>query len=179
MLDFARRSRSRHLYPILVVALDTGTRRGEIFNLHWEDVDFKARQLWIRETKNGTPRHVPMTERVREVLSKHPRRIDSDYVFPGYASAQLSNTFRTTFADLLQRAGITGVVFHSLRHTFASHLVMKGVPLHTVGKLLGHRGSNITLRYAHLSPGHLQDAVALLPVWENGRILDAGTKNVG
>ncbi len=181
VLELARKSRSRHLYAAVLLALETGMRRGEILTLRWEDVDFQTGQIWIRESKNGTPRHVPMTASVREVLSKHPRHVRTDFLFPGYAGPQfsggangpvtdsrLSNSIREIFANLMQRAGIQDFRFHDLRHTFASHLVMRGVPLHTVGQLLGHRTPAMTMRYAHLSPGHLKDSVGMLPRWELG-----------
>ncbi len=179
VLELARKSRSRHLYATVLLALETGMRRGEILNLRWEDLDFQTGQIWIRESKNGTPRHVPMTATVRELLSKHPRHVRTDFLFPGYAGPQftggshgpatdstVSNSIREIFANLIQRAGIQDFRFHDLRHTFASHLVMQGVPLHTVGQLLGHKTPSMTMRYAHLSPGHLKESVDMLPEWK-------------
>ena len=91
------------------------------------------------------------------------------YVFPGRTEGNhLSNGVRETFMNLLERAGIKDFRFHDLRHTFASHLVMAGVPLHTVGQILGHKTPGMTMRYSHLSPGYLKQAVGSLPAWGSG-----------
>jgi integrase len=167
LLDLARKRRSKDIYLLVLMALDTGLRRGEMFNLKWEDIDYMQGQIWIRETKNATPRYAPMSDRVREELLRRPRRIDSDFIFPGRANGKtLSNGVREVFVDLCQRAGIKDFRFHDLRHTFASHLVMAGIPLHTVGELLGHKTPGMTMRYAHLSPEYLKRAVSSLPKWE-------------
>jgi integrase len=179
LLELAKKSQSQDIYPLILIALDTGMRRGEIVNLHWEDIDGKTGQLWVRRSKNGDPRHVPMTGQVREVLSRRPRRIGSPLVFNGNERGKpISNGIREVFVNLLEKAGITDFTFHDLRHTYASHLVMAGVPLYTVGKLLGHKGAGMTARYAHLAPGYLQEAVSVLPDWEgHGQKLD--TKAAG
>jgi site-specific recombinase XerD len=87
-------------------------------------------------------------------------------VFPGYAQPQVSNSIRERFSNLMQRAGIQDFRFHDMRHAFASHLVMPGVPLHTVGQLLGHKTPSMTMPYAHLSSKHLKESVEMLPRWE-------------
>jgi integrase len=166
LLELAKKTASKDIYTIILIALESGLRRGEIFNLHWADLDFRNDQVWVRETKNGAPRYVPMTARVKETLSKRPRRLGMPYIFPGRTEGNhLSNGVRETFMNLLERAGIKDFRFHDLRHTFASHLVMAGVPLHTVGQLLGHKTPGMTMRYSHLSPDHLKQAVRNLPAW--------------
>lgn len=174
LLEVARRSHSKDLCLIILLALETGMRRGEIFNLRWEDLDFAREQIWIRESKNGDSRYAPMRPRAKEALQRRPRKIDSNYLFPGRVGLTRASTgMRDTFMDLLARAGIKGCRFHDLRHTFASHLVMAGVDLFTVGKLLGHRHPTMTQRYSHLSPGHLHKAVDKLPDWgADGQKLD-------
>jgi len=167
LLDLAKNSRSKDVYHTILTALDTGMRQGEIFNLRWSDIDFKNGQIWVRETKNGSPRHVPMTEGIRKTLSSRPRRLGSDFIFWGRVQEKRDHTgMRETFINLLQRAGIEDFTFHDLRHTFASHLAMAGVPLHTIGQLLGHKTPGMTMRYAHLAPGYLKSAVGSLPAWE-------------
>jgi integrase len=169
LLDLARRRRSTIIYPLILLALDTGMRRGEILALRWDELDFVNNRIWVRRSKNGEPRHIPMTARVREALQKHPRRIGHSLVFVGRTKAgRVSNGIREVFVDLLDEAGIKDFTFHDLRHTFASHLVMAGVDLYAVAKLLGHKDVKQTQRYAHLSPAFLAGTVDVLSQWRTG-----------
>jgi len=169
MLKLARESRSRDVYHAILIALEGGLRAGEIYNLQWADIDFKNVQIWVRESKNGTPRYVPMSDDVRKALSSRPRRLGSDFVFWGRIQETRHHTgMRECFVNLLQRAGIKDFTFHDLRHSFSSHLAMAGVPLHTIGQLLGHKTPKMTMRYAHLSPEYLKGAINYLPAWQSG-----------
>ena len=167
-------------YGIVVVALNTGMRKGEILRLRWSDVDFKRRQIRVvssedGNTKNYDSRVIPMNRSVENLLRKHPRRLDSPYVFPG-ESGQMFNKTNYHFTKAVKRSGIPHARFHDLRHTFASHLVMKGIDLRTVQELLGHKDMRMTLKYAHLAPDHVRKAVEILdePVRDlDGDILDS------
>ncbi len=159
---------SDDLRPILVFALHTGMRRGEILNLKWEDVSFEQKLLYIRETKSGEPREIPISETVFKTLSKIKDR--GIYVFPS-RSGERRKDLRTAFSKALKRAKIKEIRFHDLRHTFASHLVMSGVDLLTVKELLGHKSIDMTLRYAHLSPSHKRNAIESLKIFD-GHFLD-------
>ena len=158
-----------HLKPILLTALDTGMRRGEILKMQWRDIDFENRLIFLPETKNGTPRYVPISDRLRESLQRLPRRVRSDYVFagaPGKGKEGIPfHDVRTSFKKACEKAGIENFRFHDLRHTTASHMTMRRVPDRTVGEILGHKSPEMTKRYSHLSPGHLRDAVNSLPDW--------------
>jgi integrase len=150
-----------HLKPVLITALQTGMRRGEILNLKWEDVDFKTGQITVTTSKNGEKRYIPMSPVLRETLIKLPRHIRSPYVFcnkEGNPYWELKRSFKTA----LRKAGIENFRFHDLRHTFASHLVMNGVDLLTVKELLGHKTLDMTLRYSHLSADHKKKAILSL-----------------
>ena len=107
-----------------------------------------------------------MNRTVREALQRHPKRIANSQVCSLVFSSEKGNPItdvKKGFAGALKRAGIDRHVrFHDLRHTFASHLIMKGVDLRTVAKLMGHRDIEMTMRYAHLAPDHLQAAVDAL-----------------
>ncbi len=162
-----------HLRPILITALETGMRRGEIMKLKWSDVDMKAGMIFVAETKTGRPRHIPMSSRLRATLGRLPRRLGSDYVFTGVKrfpkvgkDGEPFHDVRTAFENACRRAGIEGFRFHDLRHTAASHMVMAGVPFKTVGEILGHTTSAMTERYSHLTPEHKRKAVEMLPEWE-------------
>jgi len=158
-----------HLTPIVLVALNTGLRKGEIFALTWPTVDMKRALLTVRGegAKSGQTRHVPLNADVLAVLKQWHTATDAPttgYVFPGRGDSddgQLDD-IKTAWVPLLKAAKITGFRFHDLRHTFASKLVMAGVDLNTVRELLGHSELKMTLRYAHLAPEHKAAAVAKL-----------------
>ncbi len=177
-----------HLRPIIMTALETGMRRGELIRLRWEDIDPKNRTIFIPHSKNGRSRYVPMSERLRAVLGRMPRRLSTIYVFTGKPKigrpGQPFFDVRTSFESACTRAGIENFHFHDLRHTAASHMVMKGVDLKTVGDILGHKTAAITERYAHLSPEHKLKAIIMLPDWtakpenqsQNGRRIEGEGK---
>jgi len=152
---------NKYLKSIIIVAINTGIRKGKILNLKWRDIDFKREVLFLYDTKNGDKREVPLNEQVKTVLietSKHP---ESEYVFCK-KDGTLYGDIKKPFSTALKRVKITDFKFHDLRHTFASQLVMAGVDLNTVRELLGHKSIKMTLRYAHLSPSHKKRAVDLL-----------------
>ena len=134
-----------HLRPIILTALHTGMRRGEILSLHWPSVDFTRRVIRVEDSKNGEGRHIPMSDELRRVFGSLPSRQRGEHVFPspvasrrGEGSKPLTD-IKTAFLRALRDAGIQDFRFHDLRHTFASHLVMNGADLNTVRELLGHK----------------------------------------
>jgi integrase len=153
------------LTPIVLTAINTGLRFGELTALEWRDIDFLLPQLTVRSgaAKSGRSRRVPLNVEALKTLSvwKPANAQASDYVFPGVDGARLTD-IKTAWAPLLKTAKITGFRFHDTRHHFASRLVMKGVDLNTVRELLGHADIKMTLRYAHLAPEHKAAAVAKL-----------------
>jgi integrase len=134
----------------------TGVRRGELLSLRWLDVDQEKRLLYLRETKNGALRVLPIPEAALAVLHSLPEGAPNDKVFAGVDPANLSVTTRRVFKNV----GIADASFHTLRHTTASWLVMEGIDLYAVGQLLGHKTPRMTQRYAHLSPTYMAAAVA-------------------
>jgi integrase len=175
-MDHSRRSPGcewrRRTETIIVCALETGMRRGEILNLRWSDVDMKTHTIYLGKTENGESRHVPISNRLFSVLSGLPRRLGSDHIFTGEPKiGKTGNPFhdvRTSFENACRKSEVEGFRFHDLRHTAASHLAMAGVPLRTVGEILGHKTAVMTERYAHLTPEHTRKAVESLPDWEAG-----------
>lgn len=157
---------SNHLRPLLTLALHTGMRRGEIFRLRWQDIDFQNGLVTVHESKAGKRRSIPMDETLTEMLRVLPSRFAQGLVFPSRTGEELTDISKV-FPALCDRVGLEGLHFHDLRHTFASHLVMQGVDLRTVQDLLGHAALSMTQRYAHLAPGHRAKAV---------RVLDAAYK---
>jgi integrase len=153
-----------HLKAIVTFALNTGCRRGEILSLKWDNVDVKHGFIRLDITKNGERRDIPISDDLRPLLQGLTRRLDIPYVFYDNATGKPFQDVKRSFGTALRRAGITDFHFHDLRHTFASHLVMAGVDITTVSKLIGHKSLTMTLRYAHLAPNHLQNAVNMLNI---------------
>jgi integrase len=152
---------NKHMRPILVLALNTGMRRGEILGLKWHDVDFKRDIITLLDTKNGEKREVYMNEQVKTALIRAPKNPVSPYIFCDNEGKPYRD-IRKSFWTVLRKSGIKDFHFHDLRHTFASHLVMSGIDLNTVRELLGHKDIRMTLRYSHLSPSYKRRAVDLL-----------------
>jgi integrase len=147
------------LRPYVVAALQTGPRRGELLTLRWANVDMRAGTVTFPNTKNGDSRTVPMTNTLRALLTSLSRPFDRNaLVLPEWEPAALT----VAFGRLVRSLGLVDLRFHDLRHDAASTLTMAGVPQRTIMALLGHRDPRMTLRYQHLSPGHLRDAVRAL-----------------
>ena len=149
---------------MVVLSLNTGLRRGEVFSLTWNSVNFQTKTLTVEGTtaKSGQTRHIPLNDEALDVLRQWRNPTNKEaLVFPGKNGTRLNNV-RKSWAGALKMASIIGFRWHDLRHDFASKLVMAGVPLNTVRDLLGHADLTTTLRYAHLAPDHRAQAVALL-----------------
>ncbi len=151
-----------YLRPIVIMALHAGMRRGEILNLEWEQVDLKRRIIYVLNTKTDEKREIPINSILYSTLVELYGKGNGDYVFPGRKEGRPYTQIRKGFLTALKKSAIKNFRFHDLRHTFASHLVMKGADLKTVQELLGHKSIEMTMRYAHLSPNHKQTAVERL-----------------
>ena len=140
----------------------TGLRRSELFHLRWDDIDSLARTVHILKPKTGKARELPVSPRLDKLLRSIPRHISSPYVFCK-ATGEAYRDLRESLKAAVKEADLEKhVTLHTLRHTFASQMVMAGVDLLTVSELLGHSSLEMTQRYAHLSPGHKARAMALL-----------------
>lgn len=146
-----------YLTPLVLVAINTGARRGELTSLTWADVDLVAALVTIHgdRAKSGKTRHVPLNDEAVDVLTRWKVQRPAGRVFP-------VDDPKKAWAGLLEDAKIESFRFHDLRHHFASRLVMAGVDLNTVRELLGHADLKMTLRYAHLAPEHKASAVQKL-----------------
>ena len=151
-----------YLKNIVIIALNTGMRRGEILNLKWSDIDFGNGIIYLLKTKNSKAREIPMNTAVKQSLIRQKRHKDSPYIFTNIHTGKKIGDIKTSFLAVLRKLDIMNFRFHDLRHTFASHLVMSGVDLNTVRELLGHTSMQMTLRYAHLSPHYRKKAVGVL-----------------
>ena len=144
-----------HMRALVIVALHTGMRLGEILNLKWADLDFASGILTVRDSKNGTSRVIPLDSTLFELLSKWPRMAGSDTVFPNAKGNRWTYTNKA-FRNARARAGLADLHLHDLRHTFASHWVMNSGNLMVLRDILGHKNITMTQRYAHLSPAYKQ-----------------------
>jgi len=145
---------------LMRLALFTGMRRGELFKLKWDDVDFERGFLHIRQPKGGKDQTIPLNQAAREVLENHPRDDNSPFVFPGRGGKQRTE-IRRPIDRIRQRASLPKDFrpLHGLRHTYASMLASSGqVDLYTLQKLLTHKTPAMTMRYAHLRDGALRRA---------------------
>ena len=152
-----------HLKPIIKFAVNTGCRKEEILSLAWDQVDLEHGIISLHKTKNMESRKVPINDPVKEVLEELLEARCSDYVFMNTRTGTRLKDLKRSFRTAVKKAGLgDDVVFHSLRHTFASHLVMAGVDIPTVSRLMGHKSLAMTMRYSHLAPNHLSNAVNVL-----------------
>ena len=150
-----------HVTPMVLLTLNTGLRRGELFQLQWADIDCASHMLTVhgQHAKSHLTRHIPLNREARDVLQNwRTLTTTQGLVFPGKNGQPFDNV-KKAWHNLLQRAAIANFRWHDMRHDFASKLVMAGVPLNTVRELLGHADLTSTLRYAHLAPDHKADAV--------------------
>ncbi len=149
-----------HLKPILIVALNTGMRRGEILSLKWENVNLSKRHIHIEDSKSGKSRDIPMNNAVVEALSVVAQY--NKYVFHNPVTKEPLKSIRSSFKTARKRAEIKYLRFHDLRHTAATRMVEAGVDLVTVSRMLGHSTIQMTMRYAHPTPENMRLAVSKL-----------------
>jgi len=149
---------SERLRPIVVMALHTGMRQGELLNLRWRKVDMLAETLTVENTKSGKARVIPMNDVVKvQLIETMESRNGSEWVFP-------FKSIRTAWENARRRAGLEDLRFHDLRHTFATRLVQSGADIVEVQKLLGHSTLLVTQRYTHACEDGLRRAVRMLDV---------------
>jgi integrase len=150
------------LYVLVLLAISTGARRGELINLKWDDVDLKAARVVVHETKNGDPRVLPLVGKALEALralklqgsAKSPWVFAQPSGFPGPYEH-----FDGVWYDALKAAGIEDFRFHDLRHTCASYLASQGASLLEIADTLGHRTMSMVKRYSHLAQSHKVSAL--------------------
>ena len=148
------------------LSLNCGLRASEIFNLKWKDVDISKGLLTLWNTKNGETGFGYMTGDIKKMFKEMEKGQPDELVFQGYGGKKItaiSNSFKKAVDKIKLNKGITDrrqrIVFHSLRHTYASRLVLSGVNLYTVQKLMRHSNLKMTERYSHLNEETLQAAV--------------------
>jgi integrase len=153
-----------HITPMVLLSLNTGMRQGELFSLAWESVDLSIKTLTVlaSHSKGNNTRVIPLNVEAHAVLTTIKPETAKGLVFKSPVTGGRFNNVKKAWAEITKAAGVPDLRWHDLRHDFASQLVMKGAPLFTVQKLMGHANSRMTQRYAKLAPSTLADAVGLL-----------------
>ncbi len=166
LLKACKESTNPYLYTVVILALSTGMRQGEIMGLTWDVVDLNQGRAILHETKNGERRAVAITGHALEVLKElnKVRRIDCNLLFPAKESTpqkpQKPIDLRTPWETAVKKAELKDFHFHDLRHSAASYLAMNGASLAEIAEVLGHKTLQMVKRYAHLSEGHTARVVA-------------------
>lgn len=172
-------------YPVLVFALNSGLRIGEVAGICWDCVNFQTKQILVKRslgrkeglknhTKNHRIRYIPMNDTIFEVMESAYKNNKSElYVFTRQSGKPLDPDHYSSrhFKTALKRAGLGPTRFHDIRHTFASHFMMNGGNIYDLKKLLGHQKIETTEIYAHLSPEHLRSASQIIN-FKADKILD-------
>lgn len=151
--------KSQQMYEMALLSLHCGLRAGEVFSLAWKDIDLEHGLITLLDTKPGKTRTLSMTAEVKAVFMAIGPGPKTELVFPARGGGKIIKVSKT-FPRAVEQAGLNDgiddrrqrVTFHTLRHTFASWLVMEGISLYEIKELLGHASLTMTERYSHLSP---------------------------
>ena len=150
------------LKPIVICALKTGMRKGEILTLKWLNIDFKNNYIELLHTKSGKKRKIPMSKTLRKILLEIKETSTSEYVFVNPKTNKPYTDIKKAFRTALNKADIKDFVFHDLRHTFATRLIEKGVDIVVVKELLGHADISTTMIYTHSDAIRKQHAIDII-----------------
>jgi len=154
---------------MILLALRTEMRLGELIALDWSTIDFNAKTLTVRYSmvrniigspKNNKERHIPLTNEVIAVLDKRKDKVG--FVFTYRGTFLKTDYCRYTITRLCKKADLRRIGWHKLRHSFASHLVQKNAPIKAIQELMGHADIQTTMRYTHLAPSTLRSTIDLL-----------------
>lgn len=162
---FIEAAKPSRLYPMIATALYAGLRKGELLRLEWQDIRFDENLLYVlnkdnKTTKSKRYRAIPLAPALKSILE--PLKRDQGHVFLTPAGQPYKYHADKAFRNIAKSAGLIGIGLHTLRHTFASNLVMAGVDLPTVKELMGHADIATTMIYTHLDSEHKQKALEKL-----------------
>ena len=142
LMQSAQRCRAKLILPIIVFALETAMRRGEILSLEWQNIDEERRSVVLLHTKNGHSRTIPLSSRALAIVKSLPK--NDERLFPMSA-----NAFRLSWERVRKRAGISDLHFHDLRHEAISRFFELGLSVPEVALISGHRDARMLFRYTH------------------------------
>ena len=149
LIEAAKQSRTSNLSELLILAIETAMRRGELLALDWQDIDLERRELLVRRSKNGKSRTIPLTARAHRTLAN----MNSDWSKPVFPLS--ANAVRLAFERVRRRTGFKDVRFHDLRHEAISRLFERGLTTPEVALLSGHKTVSQLFRYAHADIGRV------------------------
>lgn len=172
LLEACQESDNGQLYPVVIFALSTGSRKSEILNLSISDIDLNRQTAVLRNTKNGDTRAVPVVHHLHDLLTEQVTKVNEFYdsldepapkrwLFPRRDGLEPID-IRKAWENARDAAGIDDFRFHDLRHSTASYLAMNGASLVEIAEILGHRTLQMVRRYAHLSESHVKGVVQQL-----------------
>jgi integrase len=166
LLAAAKASPDDRIYPLVILALTTGARAGELMRLKWSDLDLTNGRVYIQVTKNGDPKVSPILGSALEALQELRRScipivgVPHVFALPGSACGQNGPAFpRTSWEQIREAAGLTDFRFHDLRHTTGSYLAMSGASEREIMEVLGHKTAAMVRRYSHLAHEHVAGVV--------------------
>jgi integrase len=164
-----------HLRNMVILDINTGLRQDELLSLKLRDIDLQRSLLNVCKSKNGDGRDVPLNNTAHGLLSclvEQARRNDDEYIFTNPQSQTRFTTIKTAWGTACEKAGITNLRFHDLRHTFGTRAIDNGAPLSAVQKIMGHKTIQTTMQYVHATDEGKRRAVQaveaagkLVPIW--------------
>jgi integrase len=162
LLEACRSSSNPYLYPVVLLAISTGMRRGEIMSLKWGDIKFADGVIIIHESKNDERRSVPLATSAKLALQRLSkiRRIDTGLLFPSKQNPTKPIDLRKAWETARSDSGVKDFRFHDLRHCTASYLAMNGATQLEIAEVLGHKTLQMVKRYSHLSKPHTHSVMA-------------------
>ena len=158
LIQAAGSCRNRLMQPLIILALETGMRRGELLSLEWDGVDFNHHQISLQKTKSGYPRQIPMTHTSEGVLRGLWKALEGQN---GLVFNLSPNAVRLAFERIRQGCGLTGVRFHDLRHEAISRWFERGLTMPEVAAISGHRNLGQLMRYSHADTKALANKIRL------------------
>src|SRR5262249_2858245 len=158
------------LRPLVVLAINTGMRRGELLNLIWEKVDFSRNVIYVTNTKSGKDRVVPMNQLVRQELLRMSGQPDSEFVFVSKRTGLNLTEIKKGFNAACLEAEIKNFRFHDLRHTAGTRLADSGADAFTIKEILGHSSIQTSARYVHATHEGKRRAVEALASYSSQKV---------
>ncbi len=156
-------ARRAHLRPLILLAINTGMRRGELLSLAWRNVDFQRGVIHVTNTKTGRDRDVPMNSEVRSILLELQRQNEDEaFVFRNRKTGVNLTDVKHGFNGACTDAGLDDFRFHDLRHTAGTRLADAGADAFTIAEILGHATLQMTKRYTHATDERKRQAVEAL-----------------
>jgi len=160
LLEECKKSKNPYVYALVSLAIYLGLRRGSLLTIKKSDIDLNNKMITIMKTKNKTTLVLPLVDKAYDLICDlYDQNTTNKYLFP----SQRWGSYRTAFEEAVRRANIPDFSYHKLRSSTASYLIQQGIPLYTVGAVLGHKNpATVTYRYAHLATDNIKDALETL-----------------